>query len=51
MEWNYNLEKAPLDTPLKLLSDDDCFLLPQREYVGTITMNRCGKYRTRGRMY
>ena len=48
MEWNYNLEKAPLDTPLKLLSGDNCLLLPRREYVGTITMHRCGEYRTRG---
>lgn len=22
MEWNYNLEKAPLDTPLKLQFND-----------------------------
>ena len=48
MEWNYDLEKAPLDTPLKLLSSDDCPLLPQREYIGTITMYGDGEYRTRG---
>lgn len=46
MEWNYNMEEAPLDVPIKLLSADDCPLLPQREYIGTITNN--GSYLTRG---
>lgn len=46
MEWNYNMKEAPLETPIRLLSDDDCFLLPQREYVGTIIDN--GTYLTRG---
>ena len=46
MKWNYNIEEAPLDVPIKLLSADDCLLLPQREYIGTITNN--GSYLTRG---
>ena len=38
-DWNYDMESCPLDTKVYLLSSDDCFLLPQREYVGTITHN------------
>ena len=45
-EWNYNMVEAPLNTAIKLLSADDCLLLPQMEYVGTIIDN--GRYRTRG---
>ena len=37
MGWNYNLNEAPIDTPIQLLSGDDCLLLPQQEFVGTIT--------------
>ena len=47
MGWNYNLEEAPLDTPIELLSSNDCFLLPQMKYVGTITNNGRGD-RVRG---
>lgn len=39
MEWNYDFEKIPLNIPVKLLSSDDCFLLPQMEYVGTVENN------------
>ena len=35
-EWNYNMNEVPLGTPLKLLSRNDDFLMPQREYVGTM---------------
>ena len=35
--WNYDMDSCPLDTKVYLLSSNDCFLLPQREYVGTIT--------------
>ena len=45
-QWNYNMEEAPLDTQIELLSANDCFLLPQTKYVGTIVDN--GRYRTRG---
>ena len=40
MEWNYNLNEAPIDTPIQLLSANDCLLLPQRIFVGTITYGR-----------
>ena len=46
MDWNYNLNETPLNVPVKLLSADDCLLLPQREYIGTIVDN--GRYLTRG---
>ena len=32
-----------------ICSSNDCFLLPQMEYVGTITYN--GKFKTRGECY
>ena len=48
-DWNYDMESCPLDTKVHLLSSDDCFLLPQREYVGTITHN--GRFKTRGECY
>ena len=35
-EWNYDIGSVPHDIPVELLSSDDCFLLPQRKYVGTI---------------
>ena len=47
--WNYDMDSCPLDTKVYLLSSNDCFLLPQREYVGTITHN--GKFKTRGECY
>lgn len=43
-EWNYNLNEAPLNTPIKLLSADD-LVLPQREYIGTIIDNEKGLIR------
>lgn len=49
MEWNYNMESCPLDTRVCLLSSDDCLLLPQKEFVGTITFN--GSYLTRGECF
>lgn len=48
-EWNYDMESCPLDKKVRLLSANDCFLLPQMEYVGTITFN--GVYKTRGECY
>lgn len=48
MDWNYNMDEAPLNTPLRLLSSDDCLLLPQHEYIGTITTHEGGEYLTRG---
>ena len=48
-DWNYDMKSCPLDTKVHLLSSDDCFLLPQREYVGTITHN--GRFKTRGKCY
>lgn len=48
-EWNYDMESCPLDTKVCLLSSDDSLLLPQREYVGTITFN--GRFKTRGECY
>lgn len=48
-DWNYDMESCPLDTKVRLLSGDDCFLLPQQEYVGTITFN--GRFKTRGKCY
>ena len=49
MKWNYDMESCPLDTKVRLLSSDDCLLLPQKEYVGTIAFN--GRYRERGECY
>ena len=48
-DWNYDMESCPLDTKVYLLSSDDCLLLPQREYVGTVTDN--GRFKTRGECY
>ena len=48
-DWNYDMDSCPLDTKVYLLSSNDCFLLPQREYVGTITHN--GRFKTRGECY
>lgn len=42
VEWNYNMEEAPLDTPIALLSGDDFPVLPQMEYIGTVSHN--GRY-------
>ncbi len=49
MEWNYDMESCPLDTKVCLLSGDGNLLLPQQEFVGTITHN--GRFRTRGECY
>lgn len=49
MDWDYDMESCPLDTKVRLLSSDDCLLLPQREYIGTITFN--GRFKTRGECY
>lgn len=50
-EWNYNMSSCPLDTKVRLLSSDDCLLLPQREYVGTITLSKNKQYKTKGECY
>ena len=50
MEWNYNMDKCPLDKRVKLLSDEGCFLLPQMEFEGTITYGING-YKTRGKIF
>lgn len=49
MGWNYDMESCPLDTKVRLLSSEDCPLLPQMEYVGTITFN--GRFKTRGEIF
>ena len=49
MDWNYDMDACPLDTKVRLLSESDFPLLPQAEYVGTITHN--GRFRTRGKYY
>lgn len=36
MEWNYNLNEAPIDTPIQLLSRDDSPMFPQQVFVGTL---------------
>lgn len=33
MKWNYDMNLCPLNTKVKLLSSDDCLLLPRREYI------------------
>ena len=38
-DWNYDIDSCPLDTKVRLLSADNCFLLPQMEFVGTLTDN------------
>ena len=48
-DWNYDIDSCPLDTKVRLLSADDCFLLPQMEFVGTLTDN--GRFITRGKCY
>ena len=47
MDWNYDLNKCPKDTPVWLLSDDGFPVLPQNEYLGTIIDSKQG-YLTRG---
>lgn len=37
--WNYNMDECPLDTCVHLLSDNKDILLPQMDFVGTITMD------------
>nr|DAM43377.1 MAG TPA: hypothetical protein [Caudoviricetes sp.] len=37
MDWNYDMDSCPLDTKVFLLSANDNLLLPQREFVGTLT--------------
>lgn len=49
MDWNYDMENCPLDTKVCLLAANDFPILPQREYVGTITLN--GIFKTRGECY
>lgn len=49
MEWNYNMESCPIDTRVCLLTADDCPLLLQQEFVGTLTFN--GRFITRGECY
>ena len=49
MKWNYDMNLCPLNTKVKLLSSDDCLLLPRREYIGEIINN--GRYLTRGKLY
>lgn len=46
-----DMDSCPLDTKVRLLSSDDCLLLPQREYVGTITLHKSKKYKTKGECY
>ena len=47
--WNYDMESCPLDTKVCLLSGDRDLLLPQQDFVGTITYN--GRFKTRGQCY
>lgn len=47
--WNYDMNKCPLDTKVRLLSRNDGLILPQMEFVGTITCN--GVYITKGYCY
>lgn len=39
MDWNYDMDSCPLDAKVFLLSANDSLLLPQREFVGTLTRN------------
>lgn len=47
--WNYDIDSCPLNTKVRLLSADNCLLLPQMEFVGTLTDN--GRFITRGKCY
>lgn len=49
MEWNYEIINCPLNTRVCLLSANDCLLLPQQEFVGTLIHN--GRFITRGECY
>lgn len=49
--WNYNMDECPLDTCVHLLSDNKDILLPQMDFVGTITMDINKGYKTRGMCY
>ena len=43
-DWNYDMKSCPIDTKVRLLSAGDCPILPQKEFIGTITKNeRRGK--------
>ncbi len=48
MDWNYDIESCPLDTKVCLLSAE-CPLLPQMEYIGTITFN--GRFKVKGECF
>lgn len=45
--WNYNMNQCPLNTRVKLLSENDFPILPQMEFEGTIIRNN--EYLTRGK--
>ena len=49
--WNYNMDECPIDTCVHLLSDNKDILLPQMDFVGTITMDINKGYKTRGMCY
>lgn len=49
LDWNYDMESCPLDTKVCLLSGGGNPLLPQQNFVGTITHN--GRFKTRGKCY
>lgn len=49
VKWNYDMESCPLDTNVRLLSAEGHLLLPQSEFVGTLTFN--GRFITRGELY
>jgi len=49
MGWNYDMESCPLDRKVFLLSANDFPLLPQMEFVGTITFN--GRFKARGECF
>ena len=44
MKWNYNMNSCPIDTRVKLLSENK-----RNTFEGTITYN--GKYRVRGYLF
>lgn len=48
-DWNYDMKSCPLNTKVCLLSSDDCLILPQEEYVGTITSK--GHFKIKGECY
>ena len=46
MKWNYNMNSCPIDTRVKLLSENK-----RNTFEGTITLSHDGKYKVKGNIF